>query len=57
MMKLTISDIKQILQSEIKWCEGNMVGDTEKKFADGFIGGLKQAEYLIIMAETEELKK
>jgi len=56
-MKLTINDIKQILQSEIKWWESHTVGNPEKEFANGFINGLKQAEYLIIMAETEELKK
>ena len=49
------SDVMNLLDQEIEWCIENPTCIVDKKYANGFIDGLKQAKYLITRAYKIEM--
>ena len=52
-MILEVNDIMQMLNKEIKWCNGNPDKAFHREYRKGFINGLIQAKYLISELENE----
>jgi hypothetical protein len=54
-----IDEILQLLNSEIKWCEGqdDVEDSQDALYKDGFIGGLEQAILLIGKYQRKEYKE
>jgi len=56
MMKLTLKEVNDILQSEINWCLDNPDETLTKDQQMGFVNGLKQAQLLIRKAERRRIE-
>ncbi len=51
-MRLNLQNIQKILQQEINWCLDHPDNELNLDQQMGFMNGLRQAEYLIRMAEN-----